>query len=172
MKKLHRRILNRLLAKLAGTLPGATTVRPWLYGLRGVQIRGRVFIGDDVYMENEYPESIVLEDGDQIGLRTIIIAHTRGDGQVVLEKDAFIGASCIITASDAQTLIAPERAKPFAQVTAPLKWRLALKRLGGDCGPLTPCHGSLINTFWHYKRVAILRNIRRLNMDSRSLTCV
>jgi len=144
MKTLNRRILNRLLAKLAGALPGATTLRPWLHRLRGVQIQGRVFIGDDVYLENEYPESVVLEDGAQIGLRSIIMAHTRGVGRVVLEKDTFVGAGCIITASDgqtlrigegavlsagsvvtsdvaSQTLIAPERSKPCAQVTVPFK---------------------------------------------------
>jgi acetyltransferase-like isoleucine patch superfamily enzyme len=159
MKKLHRRILNRLLAKLAGTLPGATTVRPWLHGLRGVQIRGRVFIGDNVYMENEYPESIVLEDGAQIGLRTTIIAHTRGVGRVIFEKNSFVGAGCIIAASDgqtlrigegsvlgagsivtsdvpAQTLVAPERAKPSAQVTVPFKMETGFDEFRRGLRPL------------------------------------
>jgi acetyltransferase-like isoleucine patch superfamily enzyme len=159
MKKLHRRILNRVLAKLAGSLPGATTVRPCLHRLRGVQIRGRVFIGDEVYMENEHPESIVLEDGAQIGLRTTIIAHTRGVGRVIFEKNVFVGAGCLITASDGQTLrigegavlgagsivtadvparklVAPERAKLSAQVTVPFKMETGFDEFRRGLRPL------------------------------------
>ena len=57
-KNLLRRIANRILGLVARWAPGATTVRPFLHRLRGVRITGRVFIGDDVYMENEYPECI------------------------------------------------------------------------------------------------------------------
>src|SRR5919109_1443333 len=141
-KSFLRRAYNRLLHQLARLLPGATSLRPVLHRLRGVKIYGRIFIGDDVYLENEYPECIEIHDGVQISLRTTIIAHTRGPGKVVLEKDAFIGASCVIAASPGKTLtvgkgsvlgiaslvtsdIPPhtfysgEKAKPIATVTAP-----------------------------------------------------
>src|SRR5437867_3420328 len=142
-KSLIRAIGNRFLHQMARMLPGATSLRPFLHGLRGVKIHGKVFIGDDVYLENEYPEAVEIHDGVQIGLRTTIIAHTRGPGRVVFEKDSFIGASCIIAASTGKTLtigegavvgigscvttdIAPftfygaEKAKPIAKVTVPL----------------------------------------------------
>jgi acetyltransferase-like isoleucine patch superfamily enzyme len=143
-KTLAHRIFNRLVGRLATSVPGSTTLRPFLHRLRGVQINGKVFIGDDVYIENEYPENLTLEDGVQIGLRSTIITHTHGQGSIVISKDVFIGASCVIIApagatltigegavvsagavisSDVPpgTLVAPERVKAYAMVTVPLR---------------------------------------------------
>jgi len=64
--------------------------------MRGVKIGKGVFIGEDVYLDNEYPEGIEIQDSVQISIRTIIIAHTRGPGKVILEKEAFVGPSCVI----------------------------------------------------------------------------
>jgi acetyltransferase-like isoleucine patch superfamily enzyme len=142
-KSPFRRVCNRILGMVARFAPGATSLRPFLHKLRGVQIRGRVFIGDDVYVENEYPESIELQDGAQICLRSILIAHTRGPGHIVIGKDAFIGANCILTAAPgktltigegavvvagsviasdvpAHTLVGHEKAKPLALLAVPL----------------------------------------------------
>jgi acetyltransferase-like isoleucine patch superfamily enzyme len=142
-KSVVRRVLNRALGMVARFAPGATTLRPFLHKLRGVHITGRVFIGDDVYIENEYPECVELHEGAQICLRSILIAHTRGSGRIVIGKDAFIGANCVLTAmpgttltvgegaviatssviaSDvpAQTLFGNEKARPLATVTVPL----------------------------------------------------
>jgi heptaprenylglycerol acetyltransferase len=135
--------VNRVLALLARFLPGATTLRPFLHRLRGVHISGRVFIGDDVYIENEYPECIELDDGAQICLRSILIAHTRGPGRITIGKNAFLGANCVITASPGKiltigdgavvstcsvigssvppyTMVGNEKAKWLARVTVPL----------------------------------------------------
>jgi acetyltransferase-like isoleucine patch superfamily enzyme len=144
MKKfVVRRVFNRILGMLARFAPGSTSLRPFLHRLRGVRITGRVFIGDDVYVENEYPECIELHDGAQICLRSILIAHTHGSGRIIIGKDAFIGANCVLTASPgetltvgdgavivtssviasdvpAQTLFGNEKAKPLATVTVPL----------------------------------------------------
>ena len=76
-KSFARRVCNRLLHQLARSLPGASSLRPFLHRLRGVKIHGKVYIGDDVYLENEYPECIEIHDEVQIGLRTTVIAHTR-----------------------------------------------------------------------------------------------
>src|SRR5271166_5498204 len=103
-KSALRRVSNRFLGMLARFAPGATTFRPFLHKLRGVRITGRVFIGDDVYIENEYPECIEVRDGAQIALRSILIAHTRGPGRIVVGKDAFIGANCVVAASPGRTL--------------------------------------------------------------------
>ena len=142
-KSVVRRVFNRILGVLARFAPGATSLRPFLHRLRGVRITGRVFIGDDVYVENEYPECIELHDGAQICLRSILIAHTHGSGRIVIGKDAFVGANCVLTASPgvtltvgdgavivassviasdvpAQTLFGNEKAKPLATVTVPL----------------------------------------------------
>jgi acyl-[acyl carrier protein]--UDP-N-acetylglucosamine O-acyltransferase len=103
-KPLARRAANRLLHLLARILPGAGGLRPFLHRLRGVKIGTGVFIGDEVYIENEYPEAVEIEDGVQISLRAVILAHTRGPGRVIIESDAFIGASTVIAAAGGRTV--------------------------------------------------------------------
>ena len=95
-KSLVSRASNRILHLLARSSPGATTLRPFLHRLRGVTIRERVFISDEVYIDNEYPECVEIHENVQIGIRTIILAHTRGPGRVVIEKFAYIGPNCVI----------------------------------------------------------------------------
>ncbi len=142
-KSAVRHILNRILALMARFSPGATTLRPFLHRLRGVQIQGRVWIGDDVYLENECPECIELHDGCQICVRSILLAHVRGNGRIIIGKDAFLGANCVVVTSPGKTLtigegavvavsstissdVAPytlvgnDRARPLAAVTVPL----------------------------------------------------
>jgi acyl-[acyl carrier protein]--UDP-N-acetylglucosamine O-acyltransferase len=80
------------------------SVRPFLHRLRGVKIGKDVFIGDDVYLENEHPYAVEIQDGVHISLRAIILAHTRGAGTLVIEKDAFIGPSVVIATSGNRTL--------------------------------------------------------------------
>ncbi len=158
-KSFLRGVSNRFLHQLARMLPGATSIRPFLHRLRGVKISGNVFIGDDVYLENEYPEAVEIHDGVQIGLRSTILAHTRGPGRIVFERNAFIGASCIIAASPAKTLtigegavvgigscvtadVAPatfygmEKAKPIAMVTVPLTIETSYDRFVRGLRPL------------------------------------
>jgi acetyltransferase-like isoleucine patch superfamily enzyme len=98
-KPLIKRCANRVFGLLARFSPGAKSLRPLLHRARGVKIGRDVFIGDDVYLDNEYPESIEIHDGVQIAVRTIVIAHTRGPGRVIIGKDAFLGAGCVITCS-------------------------------------------------------------------------
>ena len=103
-KSLLRRTTNRILHLCARFLPGATTLRPFLHKLRGVKIYGKVFIGDDVYIENEHPECVEIHEGAQIVLRTNIIAHFRGTGRVIIGRNAWIGMACNIAASPGQVL--------------------------------------------------------------------
>jgi len=158
-KSTLKRVLNRMMGTLARFVPGATTLRPYLHKLRGVQISGRVFIGDDVYIENEYPDCIELRDGAQICLRSILIAHTRGSGRIVIGKNVFIGANCVVAASPgttitigdgavistasvitadvpAQTLVGNEKAKPLAMVTVPFTMETAYERFVAGLRPL------------------------------------
>ena len=84
-------------------MPGAS-LRVLLHRWRGVQIGSNVFIGDEVYLENNYPECIQIGDNVQIGIRTIIMAHLRGPGRVIVEKDAYIGPGCVIAAAHGRTV--------------------------------------------------------------------
>ena len=104
MRSFAKRVSNRLLHLVARFAPGATTLRPLLHRWRGVKIAKRVFIGDEVYLDNEFPEAIELKEGALIGLRSTIVAHTRGAGRVIIGKNAVIGAGALITCSGGQTL--------------------------------------------------------------------
>jgi len=89
---------------LARFTPGSTTLRPWLHRARGITVGRNVFIGDDVYLDNEYPESIEIQDGVHVSIRAVIIAHTRGPGKVIIEKDAFVGPNVVIVCSAGRVL--------------------------------------------------------------------
>lgn len=142
-RPLVRRALNRILHLLCRFFPGATSVRPFLHRIRGVKIGKNVWIGDDVYLENEFPEQVEIRDGAVIGLRTIIVAHTRGAGKIVIGENVFIGAGAVVIAPSNRilvigegavivasslinasvapyTLYGSEGAKPLAKVTRPL----------------------------------------------------
>ncbi|MBN1309833.1 MAG: acyltransferase [Anaerolineae bacterium] len=103
-KSLLRRVMNRILHLIAQFAPGATTIRPFLHKLRGVKIHGTVFIGDQVYLENEYPECIELHDGTHLLLRSIVMSHLRGPGKVILEPDVWVGTNCVISSPGGRTL--------------------------------------------------------------------
>jgi acetyltransferase-like isoleucine patch superfamily enzyme len=118
-------------------------MRPLLHRLRGARIGSRVFVGDEVYLENEYPECVEIGDEVQISVRAIFIAHTRGAGKIIVENRAYIGpnvvvvcsgdralrigagsvvsAGCVITRDvPPGVLVATEPARPAARVTLPL----------------------------------------------------
>lgn len=111
MKKSHlRRMVNRFLHSLARRVPGSTTLRPMLHRLRGVKIGKGVFIGEEVYIENEYPEAVEIVKGAQIGLRAIILAHTRGSGEVVIGENAWVGPNVVVAATAGRRLTIGEGA--------------------------------------------------------------
>ncbi|MGA2662473.1 MAG: DapH/DapD/GlmU-related protein [Verrucomicrobiota bacterium] len=103
-KSILRRVVNRLCHTLARALPGSRSIRPLLHRARGVKLGKEVFIGDDVYLDNEYPECIEIQDRAQISIRSIIIAHTRGPGKVIIERDAFVGPNCVLICGAGKTL--------------------------------------------------------------------
>lgn len=104
MRSLPRRVSNRLLHLFARFLPGSHRLRPFLHRLRGVKVARGVFIGDDVYLDNEHPDAIELQEGALIGLRSTIVAHTRGPGRVVIGRNAVIGVGTLIVCGDGKTI--------------------------------------------------------------------
>ncbi|MBI1840253.1 MAG: acyltransferase [Verrucomicrobia bacterium] len=142
-KFILRRVFNRVFHAIARVAPGSTTLRPTLHRWRGAQIGRGVFIGDDVYIDNEYPECVEIQEGAQISLRTSIIAHTRGSGRVIIEKNAFVGPHCVLVCGAGKTLriaagavvgagsvitrsvppglfVSPDPPKPIARAQVPL----------------------------------------------------
>jgi heptaprenylglycerol acetyltransferase len=113
-KSLVRHAFNRFLHLLCRFGPGGTTLRPFLHRMRGVKIGKNVWIGDDVYLDNHFPECVELEDGAMIELRTTILAHTHGAGRVVIGKNAFVGAGAVIVTSGNRTIIIGEGAVVMA----------------------------------------------------------
>jgi acetyltransferase-like isoleucine patch superfamily enzyme len=142
-KNIVRRSFNRIAHLLARFSPGATSFRPFLHKLRNVQIGRNVFIGEEVYIENEHPECVEIGDDAQIALRATIMAHFRGPGRVMIGKKVWIGPGCVIAGGSGRTLTIGEGsmvaalsvvvndvppytfvggapAKPIARVTVPM----------------------------------------------------
>lgn len=103
-KSLLRRATNRFLHLMGRFCPGATTLRPMLHRLRGVKVGRHVFIGEDVYLDNEWPDCIEIQDNVEISMRAIVIAHTRGPGKVIIEKEAFVGPNCVLVGGAGRVL--------------------------------------------------------------------
>ena len=154
-----RRIFNRAVHLLARFSPGSTTLRPLLHRLRGVKIQSHVFIGEDVYIDNEYPEAVEIHDHVQISIRAIIIAHTRGPGKVIIEKAAFVGPNAVVVCGAGRTLrigegavvgagavvtksvpariyVAPPALVPLARVTVPLTTAPTMEAFWAGMQPL------------------------------------
>jgi acetyltransferase-like isoleucine patch superfamily enzyme len=158
-KNIFRRVTNRFLHLLARYAPGATTIRPFLHRLRGMNIQGKVFIGEEVYLENEHPECVEIQDGVEIALRTIIMAHFRGPGRVKIERNVWIGPNCVISAGHGQTIVIGEGsvitamsvvttnvapammvrgipARPVARVTVPMTFDTSFEDFQNGLRPL------------------------------------
>ena len=103
-KNLLRRVFNRWLHLLARFSPGATSLRPFLHKLRGMKIHGSVWIGEEAYIENEYPEDVEIHDGACVSMRATILAHTRGSGRIIIARNAFIGPGAMVICSSGRTL--------------------------------------------------------------------
>jgi acetyltransferase-like isoleucine patch superfamily enzyme len=97
-----------ILHLMARFLPA--TLRPILHRLRGVKIHGSIYIGDDVYLDRDFPEAVEIHEGAAIATRCTIIAHTKGPGRIVIGKEAAIGAGCLIVCASGQTLTIGEGA--------------------------------------------------------------
>jgi acetyltransferase-like isoleucine patch superfamily enzyme len=98
-----RNIINRILHRLASTMPGGKRVRPFLHRIRGVKMGKNVWVSQFVYIDELYPEAVTIGDNSTLGLRTTIFTHLyfgprqkNKFGEVVIEKNVFIGPHCVI----------------------------------------------------------------------------
>jgi len=135
-KTLLRMGFNGTLHLMARVLPGGLNLRPFLHRLRGVKIGARVFIGDDVYLDEDYPECVEIHDGVTIGPRCTIIGHTRGAGKIVIERQVAIAAGCLIVCASGRTLTIGEGAVISAGST-----------VSHDIPPYTLCGAPRIKAF-------------------------
>ena len=109
--RILRTSLNWFFHILARVLPGCVTLRPFLHKLRGVQIHGSVFIGDEVYLENKYPHAIEIHDQAAINIRCTLVAHDRGGvGRIIIGPRARIASCATVIASPDQVLTIGEGA--------------------------------------------------------------
>lgn len=119
---------------MARCLLGSTNRRPFLHRLRGIKIHDKVFIGDDVYLEDEYAERVEIHKGALIGRRSTLVAHTREPGKIIIEKDAILAAGCIVVCSSGKTLTIGEGAVVYAGSV-----------FSNHISPFTICRGPRIN---------------------------
>ncbi len=105
-----RSVLKRLLHAFARYFPMYPGWRAYIHRLRGVNIGKGVFIGSDVFIENTYPESIIIEDFVTVISRSFIIGHNfipihlqkilgkdvESKAGVILRKGCYVGAQCIV----------------------------------------------------------------------------
>lgn len=64
-----------------------------------------MFIGEDVILESEYPECIEIGDGSAIAMRSIVFAHFKGTGRVIIGEHVHIAPNCVIGAFKDETLV-------------------------------------------------------------------
>ena len=141
---------------LARLSPGSESLRVWLHRARGVKIDGKIFLGANVYIDDEYPEKVTIHDRSVIGISVIIISHMRGAGSVEIGPDAFIGPNSVImpnvrvgegavvAAGSVVTKDVPDyvmvggspEAKPIARVTKTLGYRKSMEEFKKGLRPL------------------------------------
>lgn len=83
---------NRVLQRLAMSLPGGTRVRVPLHRLRGVKIGDGVWIGSDVMIETAHPSLVSIGNRVVVGVRTTILAHFQEVMGIKIGDDVYIGA--------------------------------------------------------------------------------
>jgi acetyltransferase-like isoleucine patch superfamily enzyme len=153
--------LNSLLHFLARVLPGGFSLRPFLHRLRGVKIGEDVWIGDDVYLDEDFPGAIEIQDNAAIATRCTLIAHTKGVGKIIIEKGAAIGAGSVIACGFGQkltvgegavvsagstvlndippfTLCGPPRIKAYGRVTVPFREAETFEQFRRGVQPIRP----------------------------------
>lgn len=99
---------KQLHAFARGTIhPG---LRNQLYRWMGISVGRHVFIGLDTWLDDQFPELVVIEDDVTVSFRVMVVVHDdakrldrtqagAGDGTVapvVLRRGCYLGAGCIV----------------------------------------------------------------------------
>lgn len=63
--------------KLCVLNPFSLKIRPWLWKLTGVNVKGNIKIGYDVYYDVGYAHLITIEDGVWIASQSLLLCHKR-----------------------------------------------------------------------------------------------
>lgn len=90
-------IVNRILHILARHMPGYK-LRIFLHRLRGVRIGRNCYIGEEVFIDNAYPDLVSIGNNTHVNYGTIILAHS-GLGKsepVSIGSNVMIGVGAII----------------------------------------------------------------------------
>ena len=155
------RVKNWLLQVTAQHAPGARTVRVWLHRMRGVELGRDVFIGTDVIIETAYPKLVSMGDRASLSVRTIVMAHNRGDAvssdqqpTVRIGSDVYVGAGAIILPG--VTLGEGAVVAAGSVVSRPVPPRTVVR--GNPARPVASCEVPL--TAGYRKFAAGLRSIR------------
>jgi acetyltransferase-like isoleucine patch superfamily enzyme len=109
-KNFIRQVNNRILHKIARSVPGYSTLRPFFHRLRGVKTYGKVYIGDDAYLESTYPEMIEIHNKAFVALRSTIMCHGKGVGKVIIKEKARVGPGSLVIASGGKSITIGEGA--------------------------------------------------------------
>lgn len=80
--ELSRSIFNRILRAIAQYIPMTNNMRIFLHRLRGVKIGKGVHIGADVYIDDEFPELLTLEDYSGLAVGARVLCHQRDFDQI------------------------------------------------------------------------------------------
>ena len=89
-------IKNRVLQRLAMSLPGGSNLRVTLHRWRGVHIGKNVWIGSEALIETACPKMVTIGDRVIIGIRATILAHFQELTGVSIGDDVYIGACAMI----------------------------------------------------------------------------
>lgn len=79
---LFRSVFNRLLRTAAQYVPMTNGMRIHLHRLRGARIGRGVHIGADVYIDDEFPELLTLEDYSGLAVGARVLCHQRDFSQI------------------------------------------------------------------------------------------
>ncbi|MBI5171098.1 MAG: acyltransferase [Candidatus Eisenbacteria bacterium] len=108
-RPLWRVFLQKQLHMIArGTIPPEMRIQ--LYRWMGISVGHHCFIGLDTWLDDQFPELIVIEDDVTISFRVTVIVHDdakrmdrtqagAGDGTVapvVLKRGCYLGAGCLL----------------------------------------------------------------------------
>ena len=74
------------------------SVRIFLYRLQGVKIGKNVFIGIDVFIDDQFPHLIKIEDNVTISFRAILTVHGHHNkvSAIRIKKNSWIGTNAVI----------------------------------------------------------------------------